>query len=87
MVRHNDFPLKEWHIEHMKKTVVKFIENMQIKSGTWQCDTIRNILTITDSETKKRSVLMLIKLDVYECVLEYRDPERSGLIMHMIPKY
>jgi hypothetical protein len=65
---------------------VKFIENMQIKSGAWQCDTLRNILTITDSETKKRSVMIILKLTIYECVLEYKDPERSGLIMHMIPK-
>ncbi len=36
MVRHNDFPLKEWHIEHMKKTVVKFIAGLSDNPSRWE---------------------------------------------------
>jgi hypothetical protein len=70
-----------------KDKSLKQIENMQIKSGTWACDTLRNIMTITDGETKQRSVMLVVKLSIYELVLEYRDADRNGLIMHLEPKY
>ena len=36
MVKYNDFPLKEWHIEHMKKTIVKFITGLSDNPSKWE---------------------------------------------------
>jgi hypothetical protein len=36
MIKYNDFPLKEWHIEHMKKTIVKFITGLSDNPSRWE---------------------------------------------------
>jgi hypothetical protein len=36
VVKYNDFPLKEWHIEHMKKTIVKFITGLSDNPTKWE---------------------------------------------------
>jgi hypothetical protein len=36
MVKYNDFLLKEWHIEHMKKTIVKFITGLSDNHSRWE---------------------------------------------------
>ncbi len=36
MIQYNDFPLKEWHIEHMKKTIVKFITGLSDNPSRWE---------------------------------------------------
>ena len=36
MIRYNDFPLKEWHIEHMKKTIVRFITGLSENPSRWE---------------------------------------------------
>jgi hypothetical protein len=36
MIKYNDFPLKEWHIEHMKKTIVKFITGLSDNHSRWK---------------------------------------------------
>ena len=36
MIKYNDFPLKEWHIEHMKKTIVKFITGLSDNPSKWE---------------------------------------------------
>lgn len=64
----------------------KSIENMLIKNGDWQYDVVKKLLIIIDTETKEKSVMKIIKLNVNECVLEYKDKEGAGLKMHLIPK-
>lgn len=36
MIKYNHFPLKEWHIEHMKKTIVKFITGLSDNPSRWE---------------------------------------------------
>ena len=36
MIKNNNFPLKEWHIEHMKKTIVKFITGLSDNPSRWE---------------------------------------------------
>jgi hypothetical protein len=36
MIKNNNFPLKEWHIEHMKKTIVKFITGLSANPSKWE---------------------------------------------------
>jgi hypothetical protein len=36
MIKYNDFPLKEWHIEHMKKIIVKFITGLSDNHSRWE---------------------------------------------------
>ena len=36
MIKYNDFPLKEWHLEHMKKTIVKFITGLSDNPSRWE---------------------------------------------------
>jgi hypothetical protein len=32
----NDFPMKEWHIEHMQKTVVKYVKGISENASGWE---------------------------------------------------
>ena len=32
----NSFPMKEWHIEHMQKTVVKFVKGVSPDATGWE---------------------------------------------------
>ncbi|MFB5600906.1 MAG: hypothetical protein ACE5SW_11855 [Nitrososphaeraceae archaeon] len=36
MIRYNNFPLREWHIEHMKKTIIKFITGLSDNPTRWE---------------------------------------------------
>ena len=32
----NSFPMKEWHIEHMEKTIVKYLTGISETASTWE---------------------------------------------------
>ena len=32
----NDFPMKEWHAEHMQKTVVKYVKGISDNASGWE---------------------------------------------------
>jgi hypothetical protein len=32
----NSFPLREWHVEHMEKTVVKFVTGLSENATMWE---------------------------------------------------
>ena len=32
----NNFPMMEWHVEHMEKTVVKFVSGLSDNASAWQ---------------------------------------------------
>lgn len=36
MQNSNNYPLREWHVEHMKKTVVKYITGLSPDASSWQ---------------------------------------------------
>ena len=36
MAKHNNFPLIDWHIEHMKKTIVKFVTGLSDNPSRWE---------------------------------------------------
>lgn len=36
MIKYNNFPLREWHIEHMKKTIIKFITGLSNNPSRWE---------------------------------------------------
>ncbi len=65
---------------------VKSIENMIIKNGEWKYDPSRKILSIVDLETKEKVIMKVLKINFNEFVIEYKGPESSGLVMHMVPK-
>ena len=36
MQNSNNYPLREWHVEHMKKTVVKYVTGLSPDASSWQ---------------------------------------------------
>ena len=32
----NNFPMKEWHVEHMEKTVVKYVTGLSDTASMWE---------------------------------------------------
>ena len=36
MQNNNSYPLREWHVEHMKKTVVKFVTGLSPEASSWK---------------------------------------------------
>jgi hypothetical protein len=34
--QNNSYPMREWHVEHMQKTVVKFITGLSENASSWQ---------------------------------------------------
>jgi hypothetical protein len=36
MQNNNSYPLREWHVEHMKKTVIKFVTGLSPEASSWQ---------------------------------------------------
>ena len=32
----NNFPMKEWHVEHMEKTVVKYVKGLSENASEWE---------------------------------------------------
>ncbi len=36
MVQHNSYPLKDWHFEHMQKTIVKYVSGISDDATSFQ---------------------------------------------------
>ena len=36
MQNSNNYPLREWHVEHMKKTIVKYVTGLSPDASSWQ---------------------------------------------------
>ena len=34
--QNNSFPMREWHVEHMQKTIVKFVTELSENASSWQ---------------------------------------------------
>jgi hypothetical protein len=32
----NSFPMREWHVKHMEKTVVKFVTGLSVNATNWE---------------------------------------------------
>ena len=32
----NSFPMKQWHVEHMEKTIVRFVTGLSQDASTWE---------------------------------------------------
>jgi len=32
----NSFPMREWHVEHMEKTVIKFVTGLSADANRWK---------------------------------------------------
>src|SRR5918912_4278782 len=32
----NSFPMREWHIEHMEKTIIKFVTGLSVNASRWE---------------------------------------------------
>ena len=35
-LRQNSFPMREWHVKHMEKTVVKFVTGLSVNATAWE---------------------------------------------------
>ena len=36
LLTQNSFPMKDWHIEHMEKTIVKYLTGISETASTWE---------------------------------------------------
>ena len=36
LAQNNSFPMREWHVEHMQKTIVKFATELSENASSWQ---------------------------------------------------
>jgi len=43
----NSFPMREWHVEHMEKTIVKFVIGLSENASSWQRRQHKRYGTIT----------------------------------------
>jgi hypothetical protein len=43
----NSFPMREWHVEHMEKTIVKFVTGLSEDASKWQRRQHKRYGTIT----------------------------------------
>src|SRR5215218_8432130 len=34
--QNNSYPMREWHVEHMQKTIVKFVMGLSDNASSWQ---------------------------------------------------
>ncbi len=34
--KNNSYPMREWHVEHMQKTIVKFVTGLSDDASSWQ---------------------------------------------------
>ena len=32
----NSFPMREWHVKHMEKTVIKFVTGLSVNASVWE---------------------------------------------------
>ena len=32
----NSFPMKEWHVQHMEKTIIKFVTGLSVNASVWE---------------------------------------------------
>jgi enoyl reductase-like protein len=32
----NSFPMREWHVEHMEKTIIKFVTGLSVNASSWE---------------------------------------------------
>jgi hypothetical protein len=61
------------------------IENGKKENGSWQYDSVKQLLTITDNQTREQLLLQVIKLDQEQFVVGYKDPAGVLLKIHMLP--
>jgi hypothetical protein len=43
----NNFPLREWHIEHMEKTIITFVEGLSDNATKWETKKFKRYGKIT----------------------------------------
>ena len=36
MQNNNSYPLREWHVEHMQKTIIKYVKGLAPDASSWQ---------------------------------------------------
>lgn len=68
-----------------KDNRVLSIENGKKENSSWQYDSAKQLLTITNNRTKEQLLLQVIKLDQEQFVVGYKDPEGVLLKIHMLP--
>jgi hypothetical protein len=32
----NDFPMRQWHLEHMQKTILKYVKGLSVDANSWE---------------------------------------------------
>ena len=32
----NSFPMREWHVQHMEKTIIKFVTGLSVNASVWE---------------------------------------------------
>lgn len=67
----NNYPMKEWHVEHMQKTIVKYVTGLSHTMSAWQARqymmnyNIANVQKNIDYDTKhgvtKDEILLFIE--------------------------
>src|SRR5688500_2277961 len=35
-LEHNNFPMREWHVQHMKQTVIRFVKGLSENASRWE---------------------------------------------------
>jgi len=35
LIQQNNYPMKEWHFEHMQKTIVKYVNSLPDNTSVW----------------------------------------------------
>ena len=76
MMQNNSYPLREWHFEHMKKLVLKFVTGIPADAPSWQKRQHKKYNKITNI---RKGISYDIKHGVTnEEVLSFMDEVRDG---------
>jgi hypothetical protein len=67
----NNFPLREWHVKHMEKTIIKFVTGLSVNATAWEkrqnkrngkiSNICRQISYDIKQEATNEQVLMLLR--------------------------
>jgi hypothetical protein len=81
--QNNSYPMREWHVEHMQKTIVKFVTGLSDNASSWQKRQHKKYNNLTNV---RKNITYDMKHDVtYEEVFSFfnkvrRDPSFSSIL-------
>ena len=94
----NSFPMREWHVKHMEKTIIKFVTGLSVNATAWEkrqnkrYGKITNVCRqisydIKQGATNEQVLMLLQKIRIDSSFSSLQDDNESMQRLNELDKY